>query len=140
MSQQLDLLEVTDETRDRTRIGHGAELHLDTADHLTVEMALAFWGIGTLPAAALSENASWDRTGAASTVGRAEILAHLPQQPRPASVTVSQVVSNGKASTVSGRLTRDGTGVALFCLVLRFTTPARTEIAQVVSFEQAELT
>ncbi|SFK06598.1 hypothetical protein [Celeribacter neptunius] len=124
----------------QTRLRYAADLRPDATEQPMIDMALAFLGIGTLAPSSLSETASWDRTGHDSMVGRAEILAAMPGITAPVSVTVTQIVSEGKAATITGRLTRDGIGVALFCLVLRFTSPTRDQIAQVVGFEQAELT
>ena len=98
------------------------------------KIALALMGVGALPEDALAEAASWDRPGGA-TLGRRAILAALPDQ-QAETIRIEQVVAHGRAGSVSGRVTRDGE-TALFCHVIRYTTPAATEIAQLVSFEHS---
>lgn len=100
----------------------------------TEEIALALMGVGALRAGMLAEAASWDRPGGA-TLGRRAILAALPDQ-QAETIRIEQVVAHGRAGSVSGRVTRDGE-TALFCHVIRYTTPAATEIAQLVSFEHS---
>jgi len=106
-------------------------------------LALTFNGAGTLGADDLSETASWDasnRPGSNRTgiVGRDQILAALARVRAPVSLSVTQIVVQGKAATVSGRLTRDGEGLFMFCQILRFASASRTQIAQIVSVEQKE--
>ncbi|PTQ75522.1 hypothetical protein C8N42_10160 [Celeribacter persicus] len=109
-------------------------------DRALATLALHFLGVGTLEPGRLAESASWDRSAAQTTVGRDEILHQLQALTPPISLAVTQIVAQGKTTTVSGRLTRDGQPPALFCHVLRFTDPAQGQIAQVVSFEQEERT
>ncbi|WP_417244629.1 hypothetical protein [Celeribacter sp.] len=101
-------------------------------------LALAFNGAGTLDADDLSETASWDASNRAGIVGRDQVLAALGQVRAPVSLSVTQIVVQGKAATVSGRLTRDGEGLFMFCQILRFASASRTQIAQIVSVEQKE--
>lgn len=99
-------------------------------------LALALMGVGELPGHLLAEAASWDRPGGAVT-GRAAILATLSAEARaPAAdlIRVEQVVTHGKAGSVSGRVTR-GAETRLFCHVLRFSSAAATQVVQLVSFE-----
>ncbi len=104
-------------------------------------LALRFSGYGSgyhsvapLP---LAETASWDRTGAPSVIGKAAIVEALAPLTAPSDLYVTQIVIEGRAATVSGHLTREQ-GAILFCHVLRFTTPERSEIAQIVSFEHRQ--
>ena len=99
-------------------------------------IALALMGLGPLPArelgAKLAEAATWQASGRSHT-GPAAILAALPAQP-PARVMVEQVVSHGKAASVSGRLERGGK-MRLFCHVIRYSRADCRQIAQLLSFE-----
>ncbi|MCB1336291.1 MAG: hypothetical protein KDK10_02130 [Maritimibacter sp.] len=95
-------------------------------------IALALMGVGTLEADALAEAASWDRPEGAFS-GRAAICARAEAQ-RADLIRIEEVVTHGRAGTVSGRVTR-GTETRLFCHVIRFTTASAHEIAQLVSFE-----
>lgn len=95
-------------------------------------------GLGSLAPTALSDMASWERSNHPSVVGRGKILDALSQITPPISLSVTQITVEGKAATVTGRLTREGQGLFLFCQILRFTTPERTEIAQIISVEQKE--
>ncbi len=98
------------------------------------DIALALMGAADLPESTLSEAAVWDRFGGA-VMGRTAILAARDAAAPCQTIRVDQVVSHGKAGTASGLLTRDGEGTRLFCHVIRFTSAAADEIAQVVSFE-----
>ncbi|MEZ5769661.1 MAG: hypothetical protein R3D80_19915 [Paracoccaceae bacterium] len=96
-------------------------------------IALALMGVGALPAEMLAEAASWDRPGGAVT-GRAAILGAVAGTAPADLIRVEQVVTHGRAGSVSGRVTR-GSETRAFCHVIRFTTAAAREIAQLVSFE-----
>nr|WP_319250035.1 hypothetical protein [uncultured Celeribacter sp.] len=102
------------------------------------EIALALMGIGNLPDALFAETASWERSDAPCAVGHAAIRNGLATQSAPESLYVDQVVTHGRAATVSGRLTRDGTGTMMFCHVLRFTDSSCHTLAQIVSFERPD--
>lgn len=102
------------------------------------EIALGLMGAGPLCPLLFSESASWTRPEGACLVGRAAIADAMAALSAPESLTILEVTSHGKAATVSGRMTRDGTGLLMFCHVLRFTTPDCRELAQVVSFEHVE--
>ena len=108
------------------------------AERAVAEQALAMSGVGPLPPEALSDMASWERSNHPSVVGRAHILDALAHLTPPASLSVTQITVEGKAATITGRLTRDGHGLFLFCQILRFTTPERSQIAQIISVEQKE--
>lgn len=95
-------------------------------------IALALMGVGALDQALLAEAATWDRPGGA-VAGRAEICAAATAQTSDM-IRVEQVVTHGRAGSVSGRVTRDGV-THLFCHVIRFTSASAKEIAQLVSFE-----
>ena len=96
------------------------------------EIALALMGVGALPEGTLAEAATWDFAGGALT-GRAEIRTCAVAQTADA-ITVEQVVTHGRGGSVSGRVTRGG-DTYLFCHVIRFTSAAARDIAQLVSFE-----
>ena len=98
------------------------------------EIALALMGVGALEEALIAEAASWDRPSGAVT-GRAEITAAAAAETADL-IRVEQVVTHGRAGSVSGRVTRDGS-TRLFCHVIRFTSASAKQIAQLVSFEHA---
>jgi hypothetical protein len=89
-------------------------------------------GVGRLDRALIAEAASWDRPEGAVT-GRQAICAAATAQTADL-IRVEQVVTHGRAGSVSGRVTRDGT-TRLFCHVIRFTSASAKQIAQLVSFE-----
>ncbi|WP_460272208.1 hypothetical protein [Celeribacter sp. ULVN23_4] len=128
--------------RIRTDIRFATETPVTETEREITTVALSFQGLGALSPNQLSETASWERTGAAPLVGRAPILNAQSTLTPPISLAVTQVVLQGKAATVSGRLTtlskESGQTQMMFCHVLRFTSPARDQIAQVVSFQQEE--
>jgi hypothetical protein len=90
-------------------------------------------GAGTLDPSLLAEDAVWERPGGA-VAGRALILRALRRVTAPERVTVDQVVTHGRSGSVSGRMWLAG-DEKLFCHVLRFSSAARQDIAQLVSFE-----
>lgn len=96
-------------------------------------IALALMGVGELPAHALADNAVWDGAHGARA-GRAAIGVALAQVAPADRIRVEQVVTFGRAGTVSGRVTRAGQ-TRLYCHVIRFTSPDRAQAAQIVSFE-----
>lgn len=102
------------------------------------QIALALMGVGNLNGHQLVDAATWDRSDAPCALGRDVILAAMSATRPPVSITIDQVITHGKAGTVSGRLTRDGSGTHLFCHIIRFTTTQRRDIAQLVSFEHIE--
>ncbi|WP_417242941.1 hypothetical protein [Celeribacter sp.] len=122
----------------QTQVHRSAQAGAAPEGAVAERIALALMGVGTLNAEILAETATWDRSNAPCAVGRAIILTTLCDIIRPVSITIDQVVAHGKAATVSGRLTRDGSGTHLFCHIIRFTTPRCRDIAQLVSFEQRE--
>lgn len=97
------------------------------------DIALALMGVGDLPADLVAEGVTWERPTGAIT-GRDRVLAAV--ETGLTRVEVDQVVTHGKAGSVSGRLTRDGE-TRLFCHVIRFTTATQKQIGQLVSFEHA---
>jgi hypothetical protein len=96
-------------------------------------IALALMGVGDLDDAMLAENAVWDGAGGALS-GRAAIQAARLEQPLPDKIRVEQVVTHGAAGSVSGRVTRGGE-TRLYCHVIRFTSAAARQVAQLVTFE-----
>lgn len=100
------------------------------------QIALALMGAGDLPDTLLSEGAVWDRAGGA-IAGREAIQSLRRDLPSCEEIRVDQVVRHGKAGTASGLVRRDGEGTRLFCHVIKFTSGAGTQIAQIVSFEHA---
>lgn len=121
-----------------TRIDQPLDSTVPPESRRATEIALGLMGAGPLKPALFSENASWTRAEGPCLVGRSAIGAALNALTAPASLTILEVTTHGKAATVSGRMTRDGTGLMMFCHVLRFTTPDCRELAQVVSFEHVE--
>ena len=122
----------------QTRVIRKAEGGNSPKNARAEEIALALMGVTELPAAMVGETAIWDRTDAPTLVGRTAILDALRAVSPPVSITVTEVVSHGRAGTVSGRLTRDGQGTVLFAHILRFATASQKELAQMVSFEREE--
>jgi hypothetical protein len=100
------------------------------------DIALALMGVGPLPCDMFAVDATWERGTEMPAAGRSAIVKVFEALTAPDSITVEQVVSHGKASSVSGRLTR-GTQSRIFCHVIRHTSEAATQIAQIVSFEHS---
>ncbi|RPE72084.1 SnoaL-like protein [Pacificibacter maritimus] len=98
------------------------------------DVALALMGVGPLPSELIAPDATWQRSDAAPAAGRAAIVRTFEKLIAPDTITVEQVVAQGTAASVSGRLTR-GKQSRIFCHVIRHTTAQATEIAQIVSFE-----
>lgn len=98
------------------------------------DIALALMGAGPLPRDLIADDATWERGTDGSAAGRVAIAKAFENLIAPDSITVEQVVAHGKAATVSGRLTR-GQQSRIFCHVIRHTSEAATQIAQIVSFE-----
>lgn len=111
----------------------------DPTDVQAETIALALMGVGVLDTGMLAEAAAWER-GAGAILGRAAIadaVARATATP-VRRIRVEQVVSQGAAGSVSGRITRvtqDGEETRLYCHVIRYTNPGAGEIAQLVSFE-----
>ena len=100
------------------------------------DIALALMGAGPLPRDLIANDATWERGSDGAAAGRSAIVKTFEKLTAPDTITVDQVVAHGKAATVSGRLTR-GTQSRIFCHVIRHTSEAATEIAQIVSFEHS---
>jgi hypothetical protein len=98
------------------------------------DIALALMGAGPLPCDLFADDATWERGADGSAAGRVAIVKAFGKLMAPDSITVDQVVAHGKAASVTGRLTR-GTQTRIFCHVIRHTSEAATQIAQIVSFE-----
>lgn len=98
------------------------------------DIALALLGAGGLPGDALAENAVWDRPDGALS-GRARIRKALNSLPHPHRVEISQVATQGKSGSVSGRYWPRPDEARLFCHIIRYTTAASHQIAQLVSYE-----
>lgn len=110
-----------------------AETETSPKDSRAEAIALALMGVGRLDADTLAEAATWDGAGGAVS-GRSAILAAVEATRAPEKIRVEQVVTHGKAGTVSGRVTR-GSETRLYCHVIRFTSAAAGQVAQLVSFE-----
>ncbi len=106
----------------------------DSAEEARAEqIALALMGVGRLDPSALAEAATWDGASGA-LAGRSAIVAALEAVAPAEKIRVEQVVTHGKAGSVSGRVTRAGQ-TRLYCHVIRFTSVAAHQVAQLVSFE-----
>ncbi|MEC7762244.1 MAG: hypothetical protein VX874_10085 [Pseudomonadota bacterium] len=119
-----------------TRIARSPDCGNSPKNTKTEEIALALMGVGALDADLLAEGASWDRFGKGHT-GRDAIRAAQAQTPGHEWIEISEVVSHGKAGSVSGRLQRAGEPPRIFCHVIRFTSASAKQIAQIVSFDHA---
>ncbi|MHA6262830.1 hypothetical protein ACXYMO_06485 [Arenibacterium sp. CAU 1754] len=102
----------------------------------TEDIALALMGVGELPGDMIAENAVWDSANGAVT-GRNAIRAAQAALPAADLIEVKEVVTHGKAGAVSGRVTRKGGRPRLFCHVIRYTSAAGHQIAQLVTIEHA---
>lgn len=100
---------------------------------LAEDIALALMGVGELPETLLAPDAVWDRASGALS-GRDTIAAAVAAITPPDRIRVEQVATHGRAGSVSGRITRGGE-TRLYCHVIRFTSPAARQVAQLVSFE-----
>ena len=98
------------------------------------DIALALMGAGPLQNDMFAADATWQRGQDAPAAGRSAILKVFETLTVPDTITVDQVVSHGKAASVSGRLTR-GPQSRIFCHVIRHTSADALKIAQIVSFE-----
>lgn len=96
-------------------------------------IALALLGVGRLDQELLADAATWDRPVGGTVTGRGEICAAAAAQSADL-VRLEQVVTHGRAGSVTGWVTRQGT-TRLFCHVIRFTSASAAEVAQLVSFE-----
>ncbi|WP_353336743.1 nuclear transport factor 2 family protein [Pseudooceanicola nitratireducens] len=108
----------------------------DTAsgNALAQDIALALLGAGTVDPSTFAADAQWQRPDGVLT-GRAQITNALTALTPPASITVEQVVSQGRTASVSGRVRLSPSDARLFCIVLRFTSAACRDLAQIVSFD-----
>ena len=98
------------------------------------EIALALMGVGPFPRDMISVDATWERGSGTPAAGRSAIVKAVEQLNAPDGITVEQVVTQGTAASVSGRLTR-GNQARIFCHIIRHTSEAAEQIAQIVSFE-----
>jgi hypothetical protein len=96
------------------------------------DIALALFGAGDLPEDMIAQDAVWDRAGGALS-GREAILDAIAPE-GIVRIAVDQVVTHGRAGSVSGRITRAGQ-TRLFCHVIRFSSASARQIAHIVSFE-----
>lgn len=100
---------------------------------LAQDIALALMGAGSLSPDQVAADVTWDGPGGAVT-GRDRLIKVLGRSVAPDRIHVDQVVTHGRSGSVSGRLWR-GEEERLFCHVIRFTTAAARQVAQLVSFE-----
>lgn len=109
---------------------------LTPGDARAERIALALMGVGDLPETDLAETASWERgAGRPVALGRTAIKQAQGSTGPAAAIAIEQVVSQGAAGSVSGRIRRAGERERLFCHVIRYTNASMREIAQIVSFE-----
>ncbi len=99
----------------------------------TEGIALALLGVGTLDRARVADAATWDRPSGGTITGGDRICATAAAQTADL-VRIEQVITQGRAGSVTGRVTRGGT-TRLFCHMIRFTGTSDPVIAQLVSFE-----
>lgn len=112
---------------------------LDPSDARAERIALALMGVGDLPDTDLAETASWERgEGRPVALGRSAIKKAQGSVGGAAAIAIEQVVSQGAAGSVSGRIRRHGERERLFCHVIRYTNASAREIAQLVSFEHED--
>lgn len=98
------------------------------------DIALAIMGVGRLDPALLAENAVWERPGGALT-GPDAISTALAGIAPSQQIAVTQVMTHGKSGSVLGtRMDQDG-AKHLFCHVIKFSSAAAKQVAQIVSFE-----
>lgn len=102
-------------------------------------IALALMGKCALRDSDFLESVSWDRSSGPCAVGFEAVTSAQKHAAPPVSIHIDQIVTQGKAATVSGRLTRDGIGTMLFCHILRKTAAQNGKISQIVSFEHQEV-
>jgi len=102
----------------------------------TEAIALALSGVAVMPAGLIGAGSSWEGRGPVR-IGPEAIAAGLSALMPPERIEISDIVTHGRAGTVSGRIWREGR-VALFCHVIRYTSAAAREVAQMVSFEHQE--
>jgi hypothetical protein len=119
-----------------TRITRSPDCGNSPKNQKAEEIALALMGQTRLDPDLLSEGASWEKPGGA-LVGRAAIMAELETPADHEWIEVTEVVTHGKAGSVSGRFKRAGEKPKLFCHVIRFTSASARQIAQIVSFDHA---
>lgn len=119
-----------------TRIARSPDCGNSPKNAKTESIALALMGVGDLPDGWVAEGASWDRFGSAVT-GRRAIAEARAAGPAHDWIEISEVVTHGKAASVSGRLQRTGEPPRIFCHVIRFTSASASSIAQIVSFDHA---
>ena len=119
-----------------TRITRSPDCGNSPKNQTAEDIALALMGQSRLAPDLLSEGASWEKPGGA-LVGRDAIAAAL-DAPAPFDwIEVTEVVTHGKAGSVSGRFKRPDERPKLFCHVIRFTSASAKQIAQIVSFDHA---
>lgn len=121
-----------------TQVTRPADLRPNAMNQRAEDIALALMGVGALAPEQLAETASWDQTQQGTLVGRRAILEKIAQSAAPEQITISEIVTQGKAGTVSGTLRRAGRANTLFCHVLRFTASNGAQLAQMVSFEHED--
>ncbi len=117
------------------RRGHDLPPAPDAAETRAEALALALMGAGALDQKMLSPDATWQRGDAPVMVGRGAIMEALGALRPPRKIYIEQVVAQGKAGTVSGRMITEAGGARLFCHVIRYTSAAALQIAQIVSFD-----
>lgn len=119
-----------------TRVARSPDCGNSPKNQKTEAIALALMGVGTLSDDMIAEGASWDRFGTGLT-GRGAIRKAHEATPAHDWIEISEIVSHGKAGSVSGRLQRVGEAPRIFCHVIRYTSASARQIAHIVSFDHA---
>ncbi|MBV7409123.1 hypothetical protein [Maritimibacter sp. DP1N21-5] len=119
-----------------TRIARSPDCGNSPKNQRALEIALALMGQESIEPDTFVEGASWEHPDGA-IVGRAAIVARLAALAPYDWIELSEVVTHGKAGSVSGRFQRPEENPKLFCHVIRFTSASARQIAQIVSFDHA---
>lgn len=97
------------------------------------QIARALMGDGPIDADQLAASVTWQNSRQGALVGRDAVLKAV-KNARVDAVKVDEVVTQGKAASVSGFVTR-AADRGLFCVMLRFTSAAQVQVASIVDFE-----
>lgn len=98
------------------------------------DIALALMGAGSVDPTLFAPDAQWQRPKGPAA-GRQKIVAALKRTTPPEKIEVEQVVTHGRSGSVSGRYWLSPGDERLFCHVIRYSSAACREVAQLVSFE-----
>ncbi|MGI3170404.1 hypothetical protein ACRARG_14740 [Pseudooceanicola sp. C21-150M6] len=98
------------------------------------ELGLALSGAQPLLREALSDGVIWDRSGT-SLSGVEAVASTAEAVTPPLRIRIEQVVTHGKSAAVSGRVWTAPGQALLFCHMIRYTSAAQRQVAQIVSFD-----